>query len=91
MDDFPFLQVDSGVESGVFFRVFNKKTKEDDLVWHRDKKDREVTVLVSEGWKLQADNRIPIELTAGQTTFIPKEFYHRLIKGQGVLIVRIEE
>lgn len=88
MDDFPFLQVDSGIQPNVFFRVFNKTTSQEDLVWHRDKKDRTVTALVNEGWKIQMDDCIPVNLTSAHIT---KEAYHRLIKGNGVLIVRIEE
>ena len=35
---------------------------ESELVWHRDKKDREVTVLDGIGWKLQFENQIPTSL-----------------------------
>ena len=37
------------------------------------------------------DNQIPKQLKEGQTIFIPKGVYHRVIKGDGELIVKIKE
>lgn len=92
MSDFPFFQADSGINENVFYRVFDKNTNAKDLVWHRDKNNRRVTILTNEGgWKIQMDDCVPVELYVGQDYLIEKEFYHRLIKGQGVLIARIEE
>ena len=35
------------------------------------------------------DNELPIKLTEGKEYFIPKGVYHRLIKGDGDLKVKI--
>ena len=39
-------------------------------------------------WLFQLDNEIPQQLSENKL-FIPKETYHRLIKGTGDLVVKI--
>lgn len=68
-------------------RVFSEKVQEFELVWHRDKEDRKVCPLHNNDWKFQLDNDIPRPLN--KEIFIPKETYHRLIKGTGELKVRV--
>ena len=63
----------------------------DELKWHFDELDRNVKVIKSNGWQLQMDNDIPKQLKEGQTVFIPKGVYHRVIKGKGDLVVEIKE
>jgi hypothetical protein len=41
-------------------------------------------------WKLQMDNCKPFELEKGMVYDIPKMVYHRLIKGQHDLVLRIK-
>lgn len=84
----PYLQ---HIENNIIERVFDKNTDSDELVWHKDKKDREVKVLQSNGWLFQMDNEIPKELKEGDTIFIPKEIFHRVIKGKGNLKIQIKE
>lgn len=72
-------------------RVFNHDVETEELVWHRDKKDRKVTVLNDTDWKFQMDNEIPLDMKKNITIFIPKETYHRVIKGTTDLIVEIIE
>lgn len=74
-----------------FTRVFSDSVNEDELVWHRDKKDRSFKVLQGEHWKLQMDNETPIVLESGKYYFIKAMEYHRIIKGQGSLVLDIEE
>ena len=69
--------------------MFPETVWEDDLVWHRDAENRTVKVLSSNGWKLQMDDQLPKELVIGETHYIPKNTYHRIIKGIGELIVEI--
>ena len=38
---------------------------------------------------VQLDNQLPVPLT--ETIFIPKEMYHRVIKGTGDLTVKIKK
>jgi len=70
-------------------RTFSENVQEFELVWHRDKEDRIVVPLTTTDWKFQLDNDIP--RTIEKEIFIPKETYHRLIKGTGELKVRIEK
>ena len=70
-------------------RTFSEDVQEFELVWHRDKEDRIVTPLHKTDWKFQLDNDIP--RTIEKEIFIPKETYHRLIKGTNNLKVRIQK
>ena len=72
-------------------RVFRQDVKEDDLIWHRDPKDRRLVVLEGYGWQLQIDNEVPMDLLEGHSYSIDKMEYHRVIKGEGDLVVRIYE
>lgn len=74
-----------------FYRKFSEETKDSELVWHRDLHDRKVTVYCGRGWKIQFDNELPRELCINDEFKIPKYKYHRLIKGEGELLLKIEE
>ena len=76
-------------ENNLIVRTFSQDIDEDELVWHRDKKDREVTVLQETDWKFQFDNELPQLLK--DVIFIPKNTYHRVIKGTGELNLQILE
>lgn len=70
-------------------RKFTQDIDELELVWHRDRKDREVTVIGETDWMFQLEDEIPQQLK--NTIFIPKETYHRVIKGTGELNILIQE
>lgn len=72
-------------------RVFSENVLEEELVWHRDRADRVVTVLEGSGWKFQRDNELPFELHPGDMFFIEAFEYHRIIKGNNELKIKIEE
>jgi len=75
--------------SNYILRTFSEDTNESELVWHRDKEDRVVKAEGNTNWMIQLDNKLPKPLT--ETTYIPKEMYHRVIKGDGELKVRIHK
>lgn len=77
------------VEEGFHIRTFTNDIDNKELVWHRDKEDRIVESMGDTNWMIQLDNEIPKPLT--ERTFIPKEVYHRVIKGDGDLKVRIKK
>lgn len=83
---FPFIETS---KDGVLMREFKEGTDSEELIWHRDREDREVRVLNSNGWKLQLDNQLPVYLEEGKTYFIEKFLFHRVIKGKGDLVVEI--
>lgn len=68
-------------------RIFSKGIQQDQLVWHRDREDRVVEVVGDTDWQFQFDNKLPQTLKS--SIFIPKEVYHRLIKGTQQLKVKI--
>lgn len=72
-------------------RVFSEDVSPEELVWHRDKADRIVTVLEGTGWSFQRDNELPFELHPGDKFFIEAFEYHRIIKGKTELKLKIEE
>lgn len=82
----PYAQIR---ENNVIVRTFSQNIDEDELVWHRDEKDREVTVLQQTDWQFQFDNELPQLLK--DVIFIPKNTYHRVIKGTGELNLQILE
>ena len=77
--------------SSHILREFDGDVDEQELVWHRDRNDREVTVVEGTGWKLQMDNELPKELMIGKLYNIKAMEYHRLIKGNGTLKLKICE
>lgn len=85
----PYSQKD--IAPNKFERVFREHTKDSELVWHRDKKNRTVKVIECNGWKFQEDNKLPIELKEGDTIHIEAFEYHRILKGSGNLVLEITE
>jgi hypothetical protein len=85
------LPFDQKEKNGIKTRLFKESINSGELKWHFDKQDRKVKVVKSNNWMLQMDNDTPKILKEGQTIFIPKGVYHRVIKGSGDLIVKIKE
>ena len=76
---------------GLVYRFFTQEADSNQLTWHIDGEDREVTFLINEGWKFQMDNELPYTPKVGEKVSIPKEAFHRVIKGDGRLYVRIRK
>lgn len=72
-------------------RIFDESVSGDDLVWHRDKNTRLISVVDANEWMFQFDNELPFQLRDHMIFLIPKETYHRLIKGNGTLKIKIRE
>ena len=72
-------------------REFRSDTRSDDLIWHQDKKDRRVSVIEGNGWKLQLEKGLPIPLIEGNTYSIPAKTWHRIVRGNGRLVIKIQE
>lgn len=86
--EFPFEQI---VEEGKIVRTFQENVDDEELKWHFDLKDRNVTILESDNWMFQMDDELPTKLNVNDKLFIPKFAWHRVIKGNGNLVVSIEE
>jgi hypothetical protein len=79
------------LEENYKIRTFSEDVSEDELIWHRDKNDREIAVIEGSGWKLQMDNKLPEDLQKGKLYNINKMEFHRLIKGEDTLKIKIWE
>ena len=76
---------------GYFNRSISADHSDTDYVWHRDRRDRKVVPTKSDGWYIQFDNEMPIEMEEGKEIFIEKDTYHRVIKGKGNVELQIWE
>ena len=84
------VELQHGTDRKYLIREFTDEVDVEELVWHRDRHHRKVHVLLSEGWKLQMEDRLPVPLESGKEYFIGQDTYHRVLKGEGNLVVRIE-
>jgi hypothetical protein len=81
----------SVISENKFIREFSKDVDQESLVWHRDKKDRLVKIIEGKDWSIQFDNFMPENLSVGSEFYIPKNTYHRIIKGTTDLKIEITE
>ena len=86
MENFPFEEL---IQKDYVIRTFSESVDDIELVWHMDKEDRIVKSIGDTDWMVQLDNELPKPLT--ETTYIPKNTYHRVIKGTGDLVVRVKK
>ena len=87
--DFPFEE--EQIDQYNFIRTFPADVDEMDLIWHADKENRIITVLEGNGWKFQFDEELPIEMAEGKSISILKGRIHRVIKGNGPLIIKLQK
>lgn len=83
--NYPFKE--TKLEENIFIREFNQETDSSEMIWHRDKEDRIIESLEETDWMFQLDNQLPQKISG--EIFIPKEVYHRLIKGTGDLKIKL--
>lgn len=79
------------LNESTLIRLFPSTAREVDLKWHRDRQDRVVEVIHSNGWMLQRDDSVPALLASGDILEITANEWHRVVKGKGDLIVKIVE
>ena len=68
---FPFSHRD--ISDNSFIRKFSKDVDKDELVWHRDREDREIEIVSGEGWSFQKENTLPLSLKSGDKVLIKKK------------------
>lgn len=85
--EFPFIE--NQIEPGIFYRTFYWNLDSGDLHWHRDREDRIIESTHQTDWTFQIDNELPQKLD--KKIYIPKGVYHRLIKGTGDLLLKVEK
>ena len=75
----------------VITRKFSSGVQSSELTWHRDIRDRYVTVVEGIGWHLQCEDALPVPMLEGLGYWIEQGEWHRLIKGNSSLVLKIEE
>lgn len=88
IEKLPFREI---LNSNHSVRVFSSAVKENELKWHFDNEDREITFLHNSDWEFQMDNQLPINITKDLKILIPEGEYHRIIKGTGDLKVKVKK
>jgi len=81
----PYTDIE--VTDKYIIREFSENIDPIELLWHRDLEDRTVEILGETNWKVQLDNELPTSLN--QPIFIPRHHWHRVIKGDGNLRLKI--
>ena len=84
---FPFKE--KKISANTLIREFNNTHVSNDQMWHRDKENRTVVVVEAGGWSFQKDDELPTLLKEGDIIKIQKEEWHRVIKGEGKLVVKV--
>ena len=72
---------------GTVSRLFSASVKPEDLKWHMDDEDRIITVLDKTNWQFQFEDQLPVPLN--KPIFIRRHQWHRLVKGDGPLMISI--
>jgi hypothetical protein len=81
----PFQETKIG--DNTFIREFKQDTDSGEFMWHRDREDRIIESLEETDWMIQIDNELPKKIEG--EVFIPMGIYHRLIKGNGDLKIKL--
>ncbi len=80
---------DLEVTDKYIIREFTEDINPIELMWHRDDEDRTLEIIGETDWMIQLDNSLPILLEGN--IFIPRHEWHRVIKGQKNLLVKINK
>jgi len=72
---------------GTTSRLFSASTKPERLKWHMDDEDRLIEPLGPNNWQFQFEDQLPVPLN--KSIFIKRHQWHRLIKGDGPLMISI--
>ena len=86
--DYPFKEKQ---QDGFHVRTFSSNLSEMELKWHFDEQDRTVICEHDTDWMFQTDNELPIIIKKNTPIFIPEGTYHRIIKGNGDLVVKVKK
>jgi hypothetical protein len=71
-------------------REFDENIDPIELMWHRDNEDRLIEILdPGQGWKLQFEDELPWNLEPNMSICILRHEWHRVIKGEGKLKIKI--
>lgn len=80
---------EKNLDKMTFEREFSVAENSDEFVWHRDREDRLVEIISGVGWRFQRDNCLPVHLNPGDKFAIEKNEWHRIIKGDTNLVIKV--
>ena len=80
---------DLEITENYVIREFDENIDPIELLWHRDNEHRTLYIQEKTDWKIQLENELPISFN--QPIFIPRHKWHRLIKGNGTLCLKIHK
>ena len=83
----PYTDIE--VTNEYIIREFNANIDPIELKWHRDREDRIVEIVGNTDWKIQLEDQLPTSIN--ESIFIPKGQWHRVIKGNGTLTLKINK
>lgn len=75
------------VYEGYSIRLFKSNVDSNELKWHTDGENRTVIPLNENDWMIQFDNELPKPFKG--KIFIPEGKYHRVIKGNSDLKIKV--
>lgn len=81
----PYTDIE--ITDNYIIREFDNDIDPLELLWHRDYENRTICSLEKTDWMIQLEDELPIKINI--PIFIPKQKYHRLIKGNGKLLLKI--
>jgi hypothetical protein len=81
----PYIDIE--VTDKYIIREFSENIDPIELKWHRDREDRLVEIIGETDWQVQLENQLPTSIN--QHIKIPKGEWHRIIKGNGSLKLKI--
>ena len=81
----PYTDIE--VTDKYIIREFSDNIDPIELLWHRDDENRTIEIIGKTDWKIQLDNELPTSLN--KPIYIPKHKWHRAIKGNGKLKLKI--
>jgi hypothetical protein len=78
---------DNILDTNTVERIFSREIDDVELMWHRDAEGRIISSTIKTNWKIQLEDELP-RVIEGEI-FIEEGQWHRLIKGDGDLILKI--
>lgn len=75
------------ISENTFIREFKVDTDSSEYIWHKDREDRVIESIGDTDWLIQMDNQLPKKIEG--KIFIPKETFHRVIKGERDLKIKL--
>ena len=78
---------DNILDTNIVERIFSREIDDIELMWHRDTEDRIISSTLKTNWKIQLEDELPKIIE--DEVFIEEGRWHRLIKGDGDLILKI--